>query len=213
MMRTGSLIAAAGRSSRMGALKPLLPIGEETLLRQGIITMRKAGADPVVVVTGREAELVEENVADLGVITVHNAEYAETQMLESVKMGLEKLVGKCDRVLFAPADAPMYSLQTVKKLIDSDALICVPGYSGNSADLPDPWMAVFTGKTGHPVCFDARLIDGILSYDGAGGLAGALSSLGEKTVIECEDPGAYMDADTPDDYQKMLEYYRYIKAL
>jgi len=193
MMKIGSLIAAAGCASRMGALKPLLPLGEETLLRQGIITMKNAGADTVVVVTGREAEQVGKSIADLGVITVCNKAYESTQMLDSVKMGLKELAGKCDRVLFAPADAPLYSPETVNKLIASDALICVPGCSG---------------KTGHPVCFDSGLIEGILNYEGSGGLAGALSSLGEKTVIECEDPGAFMDADTPEDYQRMLDYYR-----
>ncbi len=177
----------------MGALKPLLLLGEETLLRRGILTMKNAGADPVVVVTGRDAELVEASVSDLGVQTVRNEAYGTTQMLESVKLGLEQLAGRCDKVLFAPADAPVYSTETVAKLIVSEEKICVPGH---------------LGKTGHPVCFDAGLIEGILVYEGEGGLAGALASLGEKAVIECQDPGAYMDADTPEEYQEMLEYYQ-----
>lgn len=195
MKKTGCLIAAAGRSSRMGALKPLLMLGEETLLRRGILTMKNAGADPIVVVTGREAERVEASVCDLGVLTVRNEAYETTQMLESVKLGLEKLAGRCEKVLFAPADAPLYSPETVAKLIASKERICMPGHQG---------------KTGHPVCFDAGLIESILEYKGEGGLSGALSSLGEKKIIDCPDPGAYMDADTPEDYQKMLEYYREI---
>lgn len=193
MKKIGCLIAAAGRSSRMGALKPLLLLGEETLLRRGILTMKNAGADPVVVVTGRDAELVEAHVSDLGVLTVRNEAYGTTQMLDSVKLGLQLLAGRCEKVLFAPADAPLYSPETVEKLISSGESICMPGHQG---------------KTGHPVCFDAGLIEGILAYKGEGGLAGALSFLGEKKVIECPDPGAYMDADTPEDYQIMLDYYR-----
>lgn len=186
------LICAAGRSSRMGACKPLLPLGKETLLRQGILTMKTAGVSPVVVVVGRESEAVAASIYDLDVEIVINEAYASTQMFDSVKMGLRALKGRCGRVLFSPADVPLYSVETLRMLIES----------------PDPISApAFEKKTGHPVCFDAGLINGILAYEGPGGLSQALSSLGEKTLIECADEGILIEADTPDQYEKMKEFY------
>lgn len=185
---TGCVIAAAGLSGRMGAMKPLLPLGSETILRTGILTMIQCGVSPIVVVTGREHEAVEESLADLNVECVYNPAFDRCQMFDSVKMGLQAVKGRCERVLFAPGDAPLYSIKTVELLADSGESVCAPFYDGNF---------------GHPVCFDEKLIETILLYDGPGGLSGALEFLGGKTPIECQDPGAFMDADTPEDYEAM----------
>ena len=190
--KPAGLICAAGRSSRMGACKPLLPLGDETVLRKGVITMKKAGVSPIVVVAGREAEAVSESVKDLGAEVIFNREYAATQMFDSVKMGLCALQGRCDCVLFTPADIPLYTAETVRLLLNAGERICAP---------------VFEGRTGHPVCFDADLIEEILAYEGAGGLAGAFESLGGKSLIECSDEGILIEADTPEEYERMKEYY------
>ena len=190
--KTGCLIVAAGRSSRMGECKPLLPLGRETILRAGILTMRKAGADPIVVVAGREYEAVKKSIEDLGVCVLYNEDYAVTQMFDSVKMGLAALKNTCSRVLFAPGDAPLYSLNTIQRLLDEPSPVCIPYWEQ---------------KTGHPVCFSADLIDPICQYSGERGLAGALDALGGRTFVECPDPGAYMDADTPEDYEALKRYY------
>ena len=124
------LICAAGRSSRMGACKPLLPLGKETLLRQGILTMKMAGVSPVVVVTGRESEAVAASISDLEAEIIVNEAYASTQMFDSVKMGLRALKGRCGRVLFSPADVPLYSEETVRLLICSPYPICAPAFGG-----------------------------------------------------------------------------------
>ena len=55
-MRTGAVIAAAGLSSRMGAFKPMLEIGDTTAVRRIITVLRSVGADPIVLVTGHRAE-------------------------------------------------------------------------------------------------------------------------------------------------------------
>lgn len=189
----GCVIAAAGMSSRMGAFKPLLPLGQETILRTGILTMKKAGVLPVVVVTGREHEAVEESIADLEAECVFNPDYEHCQMFDSVKRGLERVYGRCRKVFFAPADAPLYSEKTLEALLNSGNAVCAPYQDG---------------KFGHPVCFDADLIPEILCYEGDGGLSGALEFLGGKTPVYCRDPGAFIDADTAEDYEVMKRIYQ-----
>lgn len=190
--RTAGLILAAGRSSRMGRMKMLLPLGSETVLRTGVLTMLLAGVSPVIVVTGREAEAVRESLSDLDVIFVHNKDFETTQMLDSVKIGLSKVPKNCERVLFAPGDVSLYSKETVLKVMNSDALYAVP---------------VCDGKRGHPVSFSTGIINDIIKYDRDGGLAGALKNEGAADEVLTEDYGTLMDADTEEDYEKLLTYY------
>lgn len=189
----GCVIAAAGLSARMGSIKPLLPLGNETILRTGIITMKRAGVSFVVVVTGREHEAVETSLADLDVECVYNPEFDRCQMFDSVKLGLARAEGRCERVFFAPGDVPMYSEETLRALSNCTESICAPYHNGTF---------------GHPVCFDADLIPEILCYSGTGGLSGALDFLGGKTPVDCPDPGAYLDADTADDYEILKRVYK-----
>ena len=190
--KTAGLILAAGRSSRMGRMKMLLPLGGETVLRMGVLTMLSAGASPIIVVTGRDAEAVRENLSDLDVIFVHNKDFETTQMLDSVKLGLSMVPDDCERVLFAPGDAPLYTKETVLSVMNSDAVYAVP---------------VCGGKRGHPVCFSADIIKDIIEYDKEGGLAGALKNEGTADEVPTEDEGTLMDADTLEDYERLTAYY------
>ena len=186
------VILAAGRSSRMGKMKMLLPLGNETILRQGIITMKSAGVSPIVVVTGRESEAVRKSLENLDVVFVHNAEFADTQMFDSAKLGLAELQGFSGKIFFSPGDAPLYSKATLEKLIEAECSIAVPAHNG---------------KTGHPVCFSADILSEIMSYDGENGMAGALKAAGNICEIEVCDEGILKDADTPHDYEELLKYY------
>ncbi|MEZ5395031.1 MAG: NTP transferase domain-containing protein [Bryobacterales bacterium] len=56
-MKLAGVILAAGRSSRMGRDKALLPCGESTFLGSLVRTFRKR-CDPVIVVLGHNAEQI-----------------------------------------------------------------------------------------------------------------------------------------------------------
>ena len=51
MEKTGAVIVAAGHKNRGTAFLPMLPVGDSTVIRRIIITMRRVGIDPIVVVT------------------------------------------------------------------------------------------------------------------------------------------------------------------
>lgn len=207
-MKAGAVIVSAGLSSRMGAFKPMLPFGGETIIRHNVTTLLNAGCSPVCVVTGFRSELLKEHLAGLPVLCVENTDYRTTQMLDSVKLGLAAVKDSCECVLFTPGDACAYQNDTVSSLLDSGADICIP---------------VFNGKRGHPVMISCRFIPRILSYEGEGGLGGALASLaspaddrteagsGPETCavikeLPVNDPGILLDADTPEDYKKLTEF-------
>ena len=64
----GAIIVAAGMSSRMGEFKPMLPVGSITMIERIIHTMETAGVDYIVVITGNNAEQLENKLRHMGVV-------------------------------------------------------------------------------------------------------------------------------------------------
>lgn len=196
LMNASALVVAAGLSSRMQAFKPLLPLGRKTVIETLIDTLQAAGLTDIVVVTGFCASEVEAHLAGRGIRFVRNERYAETEMYDSVKAGLIALDGRCHRFFFVPGDVPLFQPQTLWALHDTMRV--------HQADVAIP---LYNGRRGHPVLIDARLLEDIRCYTGDGGLKGALQSLSHaRQELAVPDPGILLDADTPDDYQRLLVY-------
>ena len=190
---TAALIVAAGMSSRMGAFKPMMTIGEMSIAERVVTTFQQAGVTRIVVITGFQAELLERHLAGRELVFLRNERYADTQMFDSACMGLRYLRDKCARVLFTPVDIPLFTAATVRSLLRSDAKLACP---------------VCDGLPGHPTMIAAELIDGILTDSGEGGLQGAFSRCSEPMrQIEVSDRGILHDADTPADYRNLLQFH------
>src|SRR3990172_10516923 len=80
-----AIVLAAGYSSRMGSLKPLLPLWGSTVIAHGIAAFREAGVEPTIVL-GNMAEEVRRSIAGLRVRCVINQEY-DSGMHSSVVAG------------------------------------------------------------------------------------------------------------------------------
>ena len=192
-MRFAALITAAGMSSRMGSFKPMLNIGSLSVAQRVIATFRQAGVERIVMITGYNAPVLEKHLSSEGIIFLRNENYETTQMFDSVRIGLEYLQDKCDGVLMTPVDIPLFTAKTVTSLMESGQKLACPECEG---------------KTGHPILINTSLIPEILKDSGEMGLHGALERCGTAMVhIPVEDPGTLHDADTPDDYSKLLEYH------
>lgn len=188
-----AIIVAAGLSSRMGSFKPLLPLGGKPMLRLAIDNMRLAGADEIIVVTGYRAQELRSIIADADAKEVHNPDYRVTGMYDSVKLGLRALGDSVGRVMLTPADNPAVMQSTYASLLGSNALIVRPSFEGNS---------------GHPLIISGALIPYMLSYDGPMGMRGAVERSGFKIdEVAVNDPGITMDADTPEQYEKLKRWY------
>ena len=192
-MQTGALIVAAGMSSRMGQFKPMLSIGSISVAQRVVATLNQAGVSRIVMVTGYNATMLERHLAGNGIIFLRNEHYETTQMFDSVKIGLSYLQDKCDRVLFTPVDVPLFTAKTVRTILETDAPLVVP---------------VCAGEQGHPILISSALIPEILSDSGEMGLRGALDRCSAPWLqVEVEDLGTIQDADTPEDFSKLLEYH------
>lgn len=193
MGKTGGLILAAGLSSRMGDYKPLMEINGRSMVGCVVDMMKKAGAEIIVVVTGYRHTELEEALKQDQVEFVFNSEYATTQQLDSLKLGLHRISQRCERIIISPADIPMVQYQTVKQLLEL------------SGDVVRP---VYCGEPGHPIILNAQKCPYIMSYHGPEGLKGAIErSDFSITEWNVDDRGVVMDNDTKLDFAKTLFWY------
>jgi CTP:molybdopterin cytidylyltransferase MocA len=191
------LVTAAGLSSRMGAFKPLLPLGDRTVIECTVDSLLAAGADTVVIVVGYRGEELEARL--LGrygdrVIIAWNRDYAQTDMLQSVQIGCRALPG-CDGFFFLPGDMPLVRQDTVQRVLES--------WQTGRYDVVFPTR---DGRRKHPPLISAQLIPEILAFSGEGGLRQLWTfhadSIGTVTV---DDLGVELDLDTPEDYRACME--------
>lgn len=191
-MQTGALIAAAGSHDAMDGRRPLLRMNGTTLIQKEIDILRQADISPIVVVTGDGAEELEHHLAHRGVICLRNEDYASTQMLDSVKMGLRYLRSRCRRILFLPVHAPLFSVESVKRVMEEDASVVFPCHNG---------------VCGHPILIGTEVIPHVLAYKGEEGLRGALRAWeGSSSDVEVDDPGILIQIGNEEQYREALQY-------
>lgn len=189
---TGAVILAAGKSEYMEELRPLMKVGQTTMIQREIDTLRQAGISPIVVVTGYQAEALEKHIAHRGAVFVRNKRYQTSQMFDSIGQGLRYIQKKAARVLLFPSDIPLVSADTILKMKEAKGSIAIP---------------VYEGERGHPVMLDQSVIPAILSYKGEMGLRGAIEACGVPVqLVRLRDRGVVMDTNTAGDYEEILKY-------
>ena len=185
-----ALILCAGRSSRMGAFKPLLPLGEETLIERAIRLFREAGVADVTAVLGHRGECVLPILERHGVRPVLNDRYDEG-MFSSLRAGVGSLNRSRRAFFLLPVDIPFVRPETLLFLMDA--------FREGETDVCRPCSR---GRYGHPPLIASALIPAIEEFDGRGGLRALLARYRGRTAdVAVEDPGILLDVDTHDDYE------------
>lgn len=193
------LVPAAGRSSRMGEFKPLLPFRGRPLIVNAVGSLLSGGAERAVVVTGLRAAEVEaalENAFGDRVRCVRNLDYARTDMLRSIQLGCAALE-EAEALFLLPGDMPAVRPATLRALLDS-----------RPAEAPYILFPVLDGRRRHPPLIHRTLLPEIASFRGDGGLR-ALWRLHESIIREVPvaDEGVALDLDTPGDYQTLINTF------
>lgn len=192
MEKLAALILAAGISPCMEQWKPMLPVGNETMIRRTITTMLEAGASPVVVVTGYRGELLRGHLEDLELVFLYNSRYASTRMYDSLLLGLRHLRGRCDRLLLAPGDVPIVRPDTIRRMLEVQAQVVRP---------------IYRGKAGHPLVLDNSCFGPLLGYRGEAGLSGALGALDlEVADLPVTDETVTLGEPTQEAHSRLLRH-------
>ncbi len=190
------LILAAGKSTRMGRPKALLPIGEETFVSRLVRTLQRAGLTDVIVVTGPDGPAIAEALDRAGTSArVTQNPDPDGGQLSSLLVGL----GVADRpgveaILMGPVDAPAVAPGTVEALLAA--------WRRTRAPVVRPAKGT---RHGHPVIFDRALFDELRHADPAVGARQVVRArLAEVVDVAVDDSGAFDDIDTPDDYARLI---------
>ncbi len=195
------IVLAAGKSSRMGTSKLLLPLGAVSAIERLIGSVSRAKVDDIVVVTGHDAERIAPVLDKLAVRRVHNARY-ESGMFSSVRTGVKALADGVEAFLVLPADLALIRTEVLDRLID--------GFRESGREILHPSCC---GLRGHPPLVAGRCIDPLLQADGGCNLQDFFRVYPEAEVeLEVEDLSILMDMDDEQDYRRLSRFAGFLDA-
>lgn len=195
-----AVVPAAGKSTRMGRPKLLLPWGDSTVLGRVVEVLRDSGIQEVIVVVAPGDKKLQTLGRDVGA-RVLELGAATDDMRASVQHALDWLQhslapGPDDYWLLVPADHPALAAANVQSLIEAQRQR--PGYL--------VYVPTFAGRRGHPTLISFGLIESIKALPNASGINTLLRTLAKETLeVAANSPTILWDLDTEEDYQRLCE--------
>jgi molybdenum cofactor cytidylyltransferase len=177
----------------MGAFKPLLPFGKQTVIESTINYLRRGGVEAIVVVLGHRAEELKTRLAHSSVTFALNPD-PDSEMSASITAALPQLPAEAKATLIALADHPAVPPIVVTKLIETwqrGAPLVIPTWQN---------------RGGHPVLIDLRYREELQNLDPKRGLR-ALFEAHRNQVrrLGVDSPYVARDMDTWDDYSALYQ--------
>lgn len=189
-----SVVLAAGKSTRMGSQKLLLPFDGKSMVRSIVEKIAGSNSIQTVVVTGSHKNEIKEALKDCDVLLIENERFEEG-MLSSVQAGVKSVKDETNGILILLGDQPMVSEKVINRLISvfqkTDKGLLVPA---------------FNGKRGHPVLISSKYKNEIKTINPKIGLRELfLNNTDDILEIEVGTENILKDIDTPEDYQREIK--------
>ncbi|MET3650493.1 nucleotidyltransferase family protein [Dyella japonica] len=189
-LHVGAIILAAGSASRYGALKQVIAIDGEPMVRRIARNALAAELHPVVVVVGAQGDRVIDCLTNLDVVPVENVEWA-TGMGSSLAEGVKTLLAHplpLHSLMVLLADQPSIRLDDLENMLDAHA------------KAPQRILACGRQGTPTPPCiFPMAYAQELAALQGPVG-ARALLQRHASMVDAFDLPAALLDIDEPADY-------------
>ena len=187
------VILAAGRSSRLGRPKQLLPLAGVPLLTHVLRSAAASQLDEVVLVLGHEASRIAAAVGEWGQRVVVNPDYAAGQST-SLRAGLGAIDPTAEAALFLLGDQPEVAAPVI------DAVIAAYRTSGGPIVVPH-----YGGQPGNPILFARRLFPALARVAGDEGARGVVRAHATDVVaVPVGEGPPPRDVDTEEDYAALL---------
>ena len=191
-MRIPVIVLAAGAASRFGRPKLLEDLDGRPLLQHALASAGNADLGPVVLVTGHDADAVQEAAAGLVDEVVFNPAHADG-MGTSIACGIRACRDRADAAVVLLADQPRITSKTLRRLAGA--------WSGTAYEIV---ASSFAETLGPPVLFGSGAFDALVELEGD---QGAKSLLQDDRfyvrTIACDD--AAVDIDTESDLSAVRE--------
>ena len=186
---TSGLIAAASiKHSR-----PMLQVGDISILKRIVITMKQVGIFPIVIMTGVDYYEVQYDLFRYGVIFLKMEHPEDIQMIESLQYGLKYLQGKSRRVMVTPVNVPMFTPETLLHMMRTEGGIVKP---------------VYHNKGGHPLLISQELVPDIMERTWENGMKSVLDYYWKEVrSIDVDVPGVLMSIHNESELHNHLKYH------
>lgn len=197
--RVAGIILAAGKGTRMGRTKQLLPFRGKTILECVVDNALDSSLERVIVVLGHQADIVEPLLKGRDLSVVVNPCYGNGQS-SSLKAGLQAVTDEIDAVLFLLGDQPLVSTEIINRILNAYA---------TSPACPIV-LPVFQGVRGNPVLFSRETFARLETLaDDCGARPLFEEYAGRILPVPVDDPSIHFDIDTEEDYQRLLRLERH----
>jgi len=200
--RVFAVLPAAGRSTRMGRHKLLLPLGDGTVIGQLLQCLRSADTAEILVVIRPDDSALSREIARHGAHVVRPPSDPQS-MRHSVQYALTELERRFaptsqDAWLLVPADHPVLSARVLEQLLrcwrEGDSRVLVP---------------IYQQRRGHPTLFAWSLAAMVPQIPSDCGLNWLLQECSQDvTELMVDDPSVLLDLDTPDEYARLVAEWR-----
>jgi molybdenum cofactor cytidylyltransferase len=192
------LVLGAGKSSRFGTPKQLLPFGNTNLLGQAVRNANTSALNRVVVVLGRASQELRATVDFGRAEVVENTAYG-TGCASSLLAGLDAAGQDCDALALLLGDQPGVRTEFIDHVIATWRR-------------ERPWAAVtsYLGNLGHPFIFAREAFGELRSLHGDKAVWKLIEAHPERiSRVEITAP-LPPDVDNPEDYDLALAHWRSI---
>lgn len=173
----------------MGSCKQLLPLNCKPVIIHCIEAMISAAISDIIVVINSDGDAVIEATAGFQVTIARN-EDRESDMAESVRVGLGKMAVASTGVIVALTDHPLVSSNTYSLLVERHRM------EPDSVIVP-----VYEGKKGHPTLFSRAILEELKKPLTLRDIIRKHSDKVCEVIVP--DRGVTLDMDTRKDYDMM----------
>ena len=211
-IRTFAILPAAGRSTRIGRPKLLLPLADGRAMVEHVLGAWRASQTSAMVVVVRRDDVALAERCRGERTTVVQPEVDPADMKASIAAGLEFVRSTYaprdfDAWLVAPADMPLLPATAIDAMIATYEARCderasaAPG--GTTGSPPTLLVPYCRGRRGHPVLFPWKLAAEVARLAPEEGLNRLLEKY-PPLEIDVADEGILSDVDTAEDYARLL---------
>ena len=173
----------------MGQPKQLLPLHDKPIIRHCLDNLLAANVKNITVVLGHQADEILAVIKEMPVNIVLNNNQ-ESEMAESVRIGLRAVAENSAGVMVCLSDHPLVSVETLKAFmhcfLETPDKIIIPLYKG---------------KRGHPTLFPRNVIKEIFEQKTLRDVIQVDKS--RLRFLPVQDKGVMLDIDTNEDYKKI----------